>query len=324
MFNVLHSAAPRCRLQVMVHTRRMFVAGAAGAAGFALLGRSHGMSIHLSCGALGIKASQTEAIDYAARYGFDVVDADGRYLCDLAQPDLTRLLDSMRAKNVGWAMAGFPTEFRKDDAAFNESVKALPAYAAGLERAGVKRVTTWISPNSADLTYMANLKTHARRLREAASILKDHGIRFGLEYVGPKTSWSTRRFPFVHTMAEMKELMAEIDRPNVGFVLDSWHWYTSGEAKKDLLTLRADQVVSVDLNDAPAAIPVDQQMDGKRELPAATGVIDAASFLGGLQAIGYDGPVRAEPFNDAVRKMTPDQALAAAKAAIDKAFALVG
>jgi sugar phosphate isomerase/epimerase len=310
----------------MVITRRMFAAGAAGFdgfPGFALLGRSHGMSIHLSCGALGIKASQTEAIDYAARYGFDVVDADGRYLGDLAQPDLARLLDSMKAKNVGWAMAGFPTEFRKDDAAFAESVKALPAYAAGLEKAGVKRVTTWISPNSGDLTYLANLKTHARRLREAAGILKDRGIRFGLEYVGPKTSWSTKRFPFVHSMAEMKELMAEIDRPNVGFVLDSWHWYTAGETKKDLLTLRPEQVVSVDLNDAPAGIPVDQQMDGKRELPAATGVIDAAGFLGGLQAIGYDGPVRAEPFNDVVRKMAPAEALAATKAAIDKAFAMV-
>jgi sugar phosphate isomerase/epimerase len=308
----------------MVLTRRMFVAGAAGAAAFSLLGRSHGMSIHLSCGALGVKASQTEAIDYAARYGFDVVDADGRYLGDLAQADLTRLLDSMKAKNIGWAMAGFPTEFRKDDAAFSESIKTLPAYAAGVERAGVKRVTTWISPNSADLTYMQNLRTHARRLREAAGILNDHGIRFGMEYVGPKTSWSTKRFPFVHSMAEMKELMAEIDRPNVGFVLDSWHWYTAGETKKDLLTLRGDQVVSVDLNDAPAGIPVDQQMDGKRELPAATGVIDAASFLGALQAIGYDGPVRAEPFNDAVRKMAPAEALTATKAAIDKAFAQVG
>ena len=308
----------------MVLTRRMFVAGAAGAAAFSLLGRSHGMSIHLSCGALGVKASQTEAIDYAARYGFDVVDADGRYLGDLAQADLTRLLDSMKAKNIGWAMAGFPTEFRKDDAAFSESIKTLPAYAAGVERAGVKRVTTWISPNSADLTYMQNLRTHARRLREAAGILNDHGIRFGMEYVGPKTSWSTKRFPFVHSMAEMKELMAEIDRPNVGFVLDSWHWYTAGETKKDLLTLRGDQVVSVDLNDAPAGIPVDQQMDGKRELPAATGVIDAASFLGALQAVGYDGPVRAEPFNDAVRKMAPAEALTATKAAIDKAFAQVG
>jgi sugar phosphate isomerase/epimerase len=125
-------------------------------------------------------------------------------------------------------------------------------------------------------------------------------------------------------MAEMKELIAEIDRPNVGFVLDSWHWYTAGETKKDLLTLRANQVVSVDLNDAPAGIPVDQQMDGKRELPAATGVIDTASFLGALQTIGYDGPVRAEPFNDAVRKMAPAEALAATKAAIEKAFALVG
>jgi sugar phosphate isomerase/epimerase len=295
-------------------------AAAAGAAGFALLGRSHGMSIHLSCGALGIKASPTDAIDYAARYGFDVVDADGRYLGDLLQTELNRILDGMREKKIGWAMAGFPTEFRKDDAAFSESLKTLPAYAAGLERAGVRRVTTWISPNSADLTYLENLRTHARRLREAASILIDHGIRFGLEYVGPKTSWSTKRFPFVHTMAEMKELMAEINRPNVGFVLDSWHWYTAGESKKDLLTLRPEQVVSVDLNDAPAGIPVDQQMDGKRELPAATGVIDVASFLGALKAIGYDGPVRAEPFNDAVRKMAPEQALVATKAAIDKAF----
>ncbi len=305
----------------MVLTRRTFVAGAAGAAGIGLFGRSHGMSIHLSCGALGIKASQTEAIDYAARYGFDVVDADGRYLSDLPPADLARLHDGMRAKNVGWAMAGFPTEFRKDDAAFDESVKTLPAYAAALQRVSVKRVTTWISPASADLTYLENLKIHARRLREAAGILEDHAIRFGLEYVGPKTSWSTKRYPFVHTMAEMKELMAEIGRPNVGFVLDSWHWYTSGETKKDILTLRGDQVVSVDLNDAPAGIAVDQQMDGKRELPAATGVIDAASFLGGLKAIGYDGPVRAEPFNDAVRKMAPEQALAATKAAIEKAFA---
>jgi len=305
----------------MVLTRRMFVASAG--AGFALLGRAQGMAIHLSCGALGIKASQTEAIDYAARYGFDVVDADGRYLSDLPPADLARLHDGMRAKNVGWAMAGFPTEFRKDDAAFSESVKTLPAFAAALQRASVKRVTTWITPASADLTYAENLKTHARRLREAAGILEDHGIRFGLEYVGPKTSWSTKQYPFVHTMAGMKELIAAIDRPNVGFVLDSWHWYTSGETKKDLLTLRGDQVVSVDLNDAPAGIPVDQQMDGKRELPAATGVIDTASFLGALKAIGYDGPVRAEPFNELVRKMAPDQALTATKAAIDKAFAQI-
>ena len=301
----------------------MFVA--AGAAGLAsrLLARAQGMSLHLSCGALGVKASQTEAIDYAARFGFDSVDADGRYLGGLTQGDLAGLLETMRQKKVAWAIAGFPVDFRKDDGAFSEGMKSFPAFCAGLERAGVKNMTTWISPASADRTYLENLRLHARRLHEAAGVMQDHGLRFGLEYVGPKTLWSAQRYPFVHDMAGMKELIGEIDRPNMGLVLDSWHWYTSGEKKQDILSLKSAQVVSVDLNDAPAGIPVDQQVDGKRELPASTGVIDIAAFLGGLKAIGYTGPVRVEPFNEAVRKMAPEQAITAAKAALDKAFAQV-
>jgi sugar phosphate isomerase/epimerase len=305
-------------------TRRGFLAaGAAGMAG-AAFGRTQGMLIHLSCGAIGVKASTPEAIEYAAKYGFDAIDADGKYLAGLTASDAARLADTMQSKKVVWAMAGLPVEFRKDDAAFAESLKSFPDFAAGLKRAGVTRCTTWISPASGDRTYLENVRTHARRLKEAAGVLQDQGVRLGLEYVAPKTLWSSQRYPFVHTMAEMKELIAEIGRPNVGFVLDSWHWYTAGEAKRDLLTLRGDQVVSVDLNDAPAGVPVDQQIDSKRELPAATGVIDARSFLGALKEIGYDGPVRAEPFNEAVRKMTPDQAIVATKAAIDKAFATIG
>jgi sugar phosphate isomerase/epimerase len=230
----------------------------------------------------------------------------------------------MREQHVAWAIAGLPVEFRKDDASFTDSMKTFPAFAAGLKRAGVVNVTTWISPASPDRIYPENLRTHARRLSESAAVLQDQGIRLGLEYVAPKTLWSAQRFPFVHTMAEMKNLIAEIARPNVGFVLDSWHWYTAGESKKDLLTLRGDRVVSVDLNDAPAGIPVDQQVDSRRELPASTGVIDVSAFLGALKEIGYTGPVRVEPFNEAVRRMPPEQAISAAKAALDKAFAHIG
>ena len=38
-------------------------------------------------------------------------------------------------------------------------------------------------------------------------------------------------------MPEMKELIAAMGRPNVGIVLDSWHWYTSGGTVADLKTL---------------------------------------------------------------------------------------
>ena len=103
----------------------------------------------------------------------------------------------------------------------------------------------------------------------------------------------------------MRELIAEIGRDNVGLVLDSWHWYTAGETAEDLRGLANRDVVACDLNDAPRSVPVDQQRDGVRELPCATGVIDLRAFLKALAAIGYDGPVRAEPFNATLRTMPP-------------------
>ena len=303
-------------------TRREILAAAAAAAfgPMRAWAMSHGMQLHLSCGAIGIKATQREAVDYAAEFGFDVVDADGRYLAGVSESDLHDLLGYMESRKVGWAMAGLPVEFRRGDAEFTSTMKDFPGYCAALQRAGVRRVTTWLSPASGQLTYVANFKIHARRLREIGSVLDGHGIRFGIEYVGPKTAWASQRYPFIHDMAGMKELFAEMNQPNIGFVLDSWHWYTSGESKQDLLTLRGNDVVSVDLNDAPSGIPVDQQVDSKRELPAATGVIDAKDFLGGLQTIGFTGPVRAEPFNAAVRAMSPREALAATIASLRKAF----
>ena len=271
-----------------------------------------------------MKANQREAIDYAAKYGFDRVDADGRFLGSLSDADLDKLLADMREKRVGWALAGLPVEFRKDDETFAKGVAALPDYARALKRAHVERVTTWVLPSDATHTYLANFRSHSKRLRECAKILDGEGLRFGLEYVGPRTLLVANRFPFVHTMAEMRELIADINQANVGLVLDSWHWHNAGDSAKDILALRASDVVSVDLNDAPAGVPMDQLIDGKRELPAATGVIDVKTFLGSLKEIGFRGPVRAEPFNEAVRKMSADDALRSTKAALDKAFAQIG
>jgi sugar phosphate isomerase/epimerase len=81
--------------------------------------------------------------------------------------------------------------------------------------------------------------------------------------------------------------------------------------------------VSCHLNDAPAGIPVDQQRDGTRALPCATGVIDLKTFLGALVNIGYDGPVLAEPFDKKLNALDNEAAVAATAAAMKKAFALV-
>ena len=178
-------------------------------------------------------------------------------------------------------------------------------------------------PTHDSLTYLANFRQHQQRLSEVAQILADHQLRFGLEYVGPKTSWTAGRFPFVHTMTEARELLAAIAQPNVGLVLDSWHWYTAHETRDDLLSLSNQDIVACDLNDAPQGVEIDAQVDSRRELPAATGVIDLKAFLSALVELGYDGPVRAEPFNRDLNALPNAEAVAATAAALNKAFALI-
>ncbi len=285
--------------------------------------RKRQFTLCLACGMIGVPADPSKLIGWASQYGFESIEPPASFLARLSDSELQAYRDEMKARKLAWGSAGVPVDFRGADAACDQGMSSLPGYAKSLQRAGVTRAATWLTPGHKSLTYLANFRLHARRLREIARVLGDHGIRLGLEYVGPKTSWSAHRFPFIHTMAEMKDLIAEIGRDNVGFLLDSWHWYTAQETEADLLALRASDVVICHVNDAPRNIPVDQQVDSRRELPCATGVIDLRAFLGALVQIGYDGPVACEPFNPELRQMPPDQALRTVGAAMQKAAALV-
>ena len=56
----------------------------------------------------------------------------------------------------------------------------------------------------------------------------------------------------------------------------------------------------------------------------APGVIDTAAFLGALVAVGYDGPMRAEPFNKIVNALDNEPACAVSVAAMRQAVSLIG
>lgn len=315
-----------------IHRRSFLKVAAVSAAGAALSsvavraddGKRRKFTIDLNPGAVGINADPRAVIDLAARHGFESVAPSPDFLAGLSDDENDALLADLRAKNLVWGAAGLPVDFRKDDDTFQGDLERLPRLASALQRAGCTRVGTWISPAHRSLSYMANFRQHAQRLREVATVLGDHGLRFGLEYVGPKTSWTAGRHPFIHTMAEMRELIAAIERDNVGLVLDSWHWYTAGDTREELLALKNSDVVACDLNDAPAGLAVDEQMDLRRELPTATGVIDLKTFLGCLVEIGYDGPVRAEPFNQALNALDNEAAAARTSEMMHKAMDLVG
>ena len=281
------------------------------------------MTIAMTPGSIGVKADQRRSIELAHYFGFESVQPFPNQLAALSDGENDDLRGELKAKGLAWAAAGLPIDFRKDEAKFAEDMKSWPRLANALERAGGTRVGTWLMPTHDSLTYLKNFKQTAARLREAAAVAGDHGLRLGLEYVGTKTLWTLRRYPFVHTMAETKELLAEINKPNVGFVLDTWHWWTSNETKQDILTLENKDVVSCDLNDAPKGIPKERQHDLKRAVPLSTGVIDVKPFLEALIEIGYDGPIRAEPFSAELNDMDDAPACSRTIEAMRRAMALV-
>ena len=276
---------------------------------------------NLAIGLLGpFHQTLPETVDLAVKYGFEGIDPSAEYFASLNDDDLKRLQEKMDTSHLKFGAAGLPVDFRRDEASFSDSLKKLPATADSLKRAGVMRVSTWFAPASNELTYLQNFRQHAYRMRECALILADRGQRLGFEYVAPRSSRTRAKQPFIHCMAEMKELIAAIGTDNVGFRLDSWHWFNAEETANDIVSLRGSDVITVDLNDAPLGLTLDQYNDGQRELPAATGVIPVKSFLDALVKIGYDGPIQAEPNNVDLRSTSMDQALTETSAAMKKAF----
>lgn len=277
-----------------------------------------------SGGPVGVKGPMGEMIDLASRNGFEAVAPNAKELARMKPAERAETLDLLKTKKLVWGPSSLTVNFRSDDdAEFEGQLKELPAIAQVLKGLGADRVKSYVMPRHDTLTYLQNFKRHRDRLSRIANVLGDHGLRLALEHVGTKHLWTASRYPFVHTLAEMGELIEATGRDNVGYLVDTWHWYVTNGTVEELRALDGRKVIAADLNDAPLGIEVDDQNDGARELPMATGVIDTKGFLEALVAIGYDGPVQAEPMNKAVGQMDNETAAAATGVAMRKAFDLV-
>ncbi|HEY5979802.1 MAG TPA: TIM barrel protein [Microlunatus sp.] len=269
------------------------------------------MYSNLSLGALGLSADFPTAVELAVEHGFGGLDPDLGHLASLGDEAAIReAAAEVSERGLRWGVAGLPVDLTAPAADFTAQIASMSDTLAVLSAAGVPSVGTWVRPMHDDLTYRRNWVLHVSRLALVAEVLADAGLRLGLEYVGPKTFWSTERFPFIHSLAEVRELIAETGASNVGVILDSFHWYTAGETAADLVGLRDAEIVSVDINDAPDDRLRDEQLDLDRRLPASTGVIDLAGFMTGLRDADYTGPVKVEPFLTTLAEQPIDDVLA--------------
>ena len=273
----------------------------------------------LSTGVIGVKASFQEGLELAAKHGFSGYHFD---IAEVHKLGVEKARDLTNANNIRLSAWGLPLEFRQDEGRYRKDVLALPALAKTASELGVFRTATWILSCSDTLTYRQNFDLHVKRLKPVAEVLLHHGIRFGLEYVGPKTFWSSKRYTFMHTMTEMLEL-CDVLGPNVGLLVDSFHWFTAKETPDDLKRLAATQIVDAHINNAPK-LPADEQQDLTRTLPDETKTINLNAYLQTLQSVGYDGPVMVEPFSKTLSKMSANDACAATAKSLKKVWKQAG
>ncbi len=264
---------------------------------------------NLNPGMIGIRASLSEAQEMAAQYGFDGVDIHIPDVYEMVrQASLEEVKDLFARTGRRPGNWGLPIEWYGTEQKWSEELAWLRTYASLARDIGACRTTTVIRPYSDERPFEENYAFHARRLKPVAEIMGEYGCRFGLEFIGPKTLRQDKEHAFIYTMDGMLALARDLG-PNVGLLLDLWHWYTSHGTWDDLAMLGNDDVVNVHVNDAPAGIPVDEQIDQVRCLPGETDVLDFARFLTVLEAMGYDGPVTAEPFSARVNALPPKDAL---------------
>ncbi|MBH5317032.1 sugar phosphate isomerase/epimerase [Paenibacillus sp. GSMTC-2017] len=268
---------------------------------------------------LGKIESDAQLIELAGRYGFQAVDLDVLTLTERYGIEGARQL--LETNGVVIGSFGLPVEWRSTEEKFLEDFQKLASYAAAAQTFGCTRCCTFILP-STDHDSAHFMALAIRRLRQCAQLLNVYGIRLGLEFVGPhhlRTRW---RNPFIWTMEETLDFIRAIDEQNVGLLLDSYHWYTTGLTRSHIESLRAEQIVHVHINDAPN-VAIEEVLDNGRIYPGE-GIIDLVGFLQSLQTIGYTGPVSQEVLTGQALAETPQQLIARSKKGFDLVFAGAG
>jgi sugar phosphate isomerase/epimerase len=276
----------------------------------------------------------------AARIGYGGVDWDFGP-AKAAGADATKAL--FEALKIRPTIVNLPMQpLAGDDDAFNEKLPQLAEDAAFAAAIGCDRMMMVLSPTSG-LPKDEERDLVVRRLGAVSGVLKAHDLRLGLEFLGPlymrmavpapapgggpvgappRTGGAPMapggaargggrgqgrgpRIPFIWTLPETVALARDCG-PNIGAILDVWHWHHSEGTIADILATDVDRIVHVHLSDAKPMPPEDVR-DNMRLMPGE-GTIDLVGFLQALRKIGYGGGVSPEPLGRIPQDMTAEEA----------------
>jgi sugar phosphate isomerase/epimerase len=275
----------------------------------------------LSLGMLKHSGGVADAVRLAVAHGFGGVDVSAKQLADYVAANGTGSVKSLLAANglkPGVLGGLLPGKTGVDEAEWSAGMDALPGLAAKAQAEGFSCTTSVMLPFHDELPREECFALHLKRLGQACGLLADFGFRLAVEYVSQKTRRAGGAHEFLYDLKGTMKLVDAVGAPNLGILLDSFHWYCASESLADIEALDVERIVVVHLADAPDR-PMDEQVAFERELPG-NGVADLRGFCRTLAKMGYDGSVTCEPFQT-FEGMTCDEALAQVSEAMDSVMA---
>lgn len=151
-------------------------------------------------------------------------------------------------------------------------------------------------------------------LEELGAIAETHGVALGFEFLG-QTDCS------VQTVELANEIVKQVNRSNVGLVIDSFHFYAGGSTIESIDSLDPDKLFIFHINDAED-LPRDQLQDWHRLLPGL-GILPLSAMLKAFQRIGYDRVASVEIFRPEYWERDPVELAKDARAAMERVFATI-
>jgi sugar phosphate isomerase/epimerase len=217
--------------------------------------------------------------------------------------DATRaLLAELKLKP---AVCNLPVPYASsDEAAFQEAMKQLEENARFANAIGLNRMMVVLSPGS-PTPKDERKKLLKDRLTAIGEVLAKSQIRLGLEFLGPLYMRQNPKspYPFIWTLPETVAFANECG-PNIGAILDAWHWFHSGGTTDEIVKAGKQAIVHIHISDAKPAAP-EEVRDNHRHMPGE-GIIDLVGFLKALSAIGYEDGISPEPLGRVPAEMSPE------------------
>ncbi len=258
-------------------------------------------------GATTLKADLATDIAVAGKAGFDFVEIWAAKLMGYLErgglPTLRR--DLKRAGVKAATLNSVERVTFNDPSGHIRMLEDFQRFCRVAEAIECETVIVVPSPRPKGVTLADIERESVRVLRELSSLAKPYGVRLAYEFLGFADCT-------VNSLVQCARIVDEVARPNVGLVLDTFHFFAGGSRLSTIRQVDPRKVFMVHLNDVERA-PRRKMHDALRLFPGK-GIIPLAGILRALTAIGYGGKVSVEIFRPQYWNRPPLQVAREARA----------